>query len=68
MAPGNTMHSALNYWAANGTFNDLSLLRLITFTTLFVDKDLFVGHVNAVKMPFSVFGELGSNFLILQIW
>ena len=25
MAPGNTMHSALNYWAADGTINHLPL-------------------------------------------
>ena len=30
----------------------LQMLHLITFTTLFVDKDLFVGHIIAVKMPF----------------
>ena len=30
----------------------LQLLHLITFTTLFVDKNLFVGRVIAVKMPF----------------
>ena len=39
---------------------------LIIFTTLFVDKGLFVGHIIALKMPFGskgVFGELGSNSL-----
>ena len=28
MAPGNMMHSALNFWAADGTMNHLPLLHI----------------------------------------